>query len=43
MKGLRAETVSGRQELVLLQYLRILDEAVVIISGHGEKGANPIL
>lgn len=37
------EIISGRQELVLLQHLRILNEAVVIMSGHGKNGTNPIL
>jgi len=37
------EISSGRQESVLLQHLRTLSEAVVVISGHGKKGPNPIL
>lgn len=32
-----AEIISGRQELMLLQHLRILNKAVVIISGHGKR------
>lgn len=38
-----AEIISGRQESVLLQHLRVLNEAVVTIPGHGKKGTNPIL
>lgn len=38
-----AEIISGRQELVLLQHLRILNDTVVVISGPGKKGTNPIL